>query len=322
MIAPPKPVNEASRLRALHDLDLLDTRPQERFDRFTRLAARSFRMPIALITLVDEKRQWFLSRQGLDAVQTSREASFCGHTILEAEVMVVPDAIADERFADNPLVIDDPQIRFYAGCPIAAPDGSRIGTLCLIDRQPRSLDDDDVALLRDLARMVEDDIAIHALATIDCLTGLSNRRGFDLLACRTLRLCKRLSRPASLLFIDIDEFKTVNDTLGHDAGDRTLRAFADLLIDGFRDSDVIGRLGGDEFCVLLADSSTSKAPAERLQRVLEEWNRDSRRPHALRCSIGVADFDPTKHEGLDDLIREADRFMYAIKRARRNASTA
>jgi PAS domain-containing protein len=143
----------------LRALGLLDTDAEERFDRITRLAQTLFDVPIALITLVDSDRQWFKSSQGLEAKETSRGESFCGHAILGKEILEVPDAAADERFRDNPLVTGTPKIRFYAGAPLAGPDGRIVGTLCLIDREPRSLSERQKRALRELAAFVERELA-------------------------------------------------------------------------------------------------------------------------------------------------------------------
>lgn len=151
----PVPRNEAARLHALRALELLDTPAEERFDRITRLAARMFNVPVALISLVDEDRQWFKSHTGTDARQTPRDQAFCAHAILSPQPLVVPDALTDERFADNPQVTGDARVRFYAGQRIQAADGSPIGTLCLVDHQPRQLDAGELATLRDLAALVE-----------------------------------------------------------------------------------------------------------------------------------------------------------------------
>ncbi len=151
----PLPANEEQRLRTLHSLALLDTPAEERFDRITRLAARLFNIPIALITLVDAERQWFKSRFGESMTQTPREQSFCAHAILDSETFVVNDALNDERFADNPLVSGQSRIRFYAGQPMVAPDGSRVGTLCLIDHRPREFSEAELQALRDLAALAE-----------------------------------------------------------------------------------------------------------------------------------------------------------------------
>lgn len=211
MMKPAIPVDEGTRIDALHSLKVLDTPPEERFDRLTRLARRLFGVPIALVSLVDTDRQWFKSCDGLDASETSRDASFCGHAILGDDIFLIPDAARDERFQDNPLVTGEPRIRFYAGCPLTVTNGSKLGTLCIIDRDPREFDDEDLALLKDLARMAEQELAAVQLATMDYLTKLTNRRGFDALSTHALGLCRRLHKPASLLYFDLDKFKPIND---------------------------------------------------------------------------------------------------------------
>ena len=164
MIPPAIPADEAARLGALIDLAVLDTDAEERFDRLTRLAARILDVPIALVSLIDRDRQWFKSRVGLAATETSREISFCGHAIHSDELFVVNDAALDDRFHDNPLVSDDPSIRFYAGRPLRAAAGERIGTLCVIDRQPRELSPEDRQTLDDLASLVERELQQRTLA--------------------------------------------------------------------------------------------------------------------------------------------------------------
>jgi PAS domain S-box-containing protein len=136
--------------------------PEERFDRITRLACRVFNVPIALVSLVDRDRQWFKSKQGIEAPQTSREISFCGHAITQEGPLVVSNALLDTRFADNPLVTGPPNVRFYAGHPVHGPDGSCIGTLCLIDRQPRMLSQEDLELLATLAAMIDRELSIES----------------------------------------------------------------------------------------------------------------------------------------------------------------
>lgn len=158
MQEPQLPPNEQQRLYALQQLCILDTPPEERLDRITRIATHFFNVPIALVTLVDTQRQWFKSCQGLDVSETPRSISFCGHTILGDTAMVVPDTLRDPRFADNPLVESEPRIRFYAGYPLSAADGSKLGTLCLIDRRPRKLRAADLDVLRDLAAWAEEEV--------------------------------------------------------------------------------------------------------------------------------------------------------------------
>lgn len=155
MPSAPLPPDEPQRLDALRRLLILDTPPEERFDRIVSFAADEFDAPIALVSLVDRDRQWFKARVGLEVCETSRDAAFCAHAILEPEVMVVEDALADPRFADNPLVLGPPHIRFYAGSPLEV-HGRRVGTLCVIDVRPRRFDATDAAILRGMRTLVEE----------------------------------------------------------------------------------------------------------------------------------------------------------------------
>ncbi|MDP1940782.1 MAG: PAS domain S-box protein, partial [Gallionella sp.] len=158
MLEPATPFDEASRLATLRGLEILDTPPEERFDRLTRLAQYIFGVPVALVSLVDSNRQWFKSCQGLDVSETPRSISFCGHAILDDQVFIVPDTLLDPRFADNPLVTSAPHIRFYAGHPLKAKNGSRLGTLCVIDSRPHHLSPIERDCLRDLAQCVSDEL--------------------------------------------------------------------------------------------------------------------------------------------------------------------
>ena len=321
MFTPALPVSEASRLETLRALNILDTAPEERFDRLTRLAKRLFGVSIALVSLVDANRQWFKSCQGIDASETPRDISFCGHAILGEDILLVPDALLDLRFHDNPMVVGEPKIRFYAGCPLTVPNGSKLGTLCLIDQEPRSFDEDDRQMLRDLARMAEQELAAVQLATMDELTLLSNRRGFMALGQQALSLCTRLTRPASMSFFDLDDFKAINDQFGHAEGDRALSSFASLLRQVFRDSDVVGRLGGDEFAVLMTNCSAadSEVALRRLQQAVDEHNRAGQRGYEIRFSVGVVAFEPSRHGAIQVMLSEADTLMYGRKRLKHAA---
>jgi anti-anti-sigma regulatory factor len=154
MHAAPLPPDEALRLAALHQYNILDTTPEEAFDDLTRLAAHICGTPIALVSLVDADRQWFKSAVGIEDLETPRDVAFCAHGILHKDVFVVPDALEDERFADNPMVIGDPHLRFYAGTPLTTPEGHTIGMLCVKDRAPRHLTPEQVEALRALGRQV------------------------------------------------------------------------------------------------------------------------------------------------------------------------
>ncbi len=155
MQAPAFPSNEAERLACLHHLCVLDTAPESRFDRLTRIAQQHFGTQMALISLIDSDRQWFKSRQGLEAEQTPRDISFCGHAILQDDIFEVSNALEDDRFADNPLVTGPPAIRFYAGAPLSTQDGFHVGTLCIIDPHPRKLTAAERNMLRDIADCIQ-----------------------------------------------------------------------------------------------------------------------------------------------------------------------
>jgi len=154
MRAAPIPENEAARLETLRQYQVLDTDSEEAFDDLTRLAAYICDTPTALISLVDANRQWFKARVGIQARETPRNISLCGHAIIHQGCFIVEDALFDERFADNPLVINEPFIRFYAGMPLISPEGFAIGTLCVMDRKPRQLDDKQIDALERLSNQV------------------------------------------------------------------------------------------------------------------------------------------------------------------------
>jgi len=315
----PIPRDEEERLVDLRSLDLLDTPTDERFDRITRIAQRCFGVPIALVSLIDEDRQWFKARVGLEAKEVPRELSFCAHAIMGDDILLVADASADERFRDNPLVTGDPGIRFYAGAPIDSPSGHKLGTLCVIDRSRRDFGGQDRALLRDLANLVEDEIATLQLTATDKLTHLNNRRGLLLTARQLLSYAKRMREPASLVFIDLRGLQRINDEFGHQAGDEALIEVARLLHDSLRESDVIARLGGGEFCVLFTGVPALGAGTAltRLQDAVKERNKKAQGKPQLALSIGLANWSPDSDETLDELIQRADRKMYANKKSQK-----
>ena len=316
MIKPPIPHDEEARLSALSATAVLDKGAEERFDRYTRLAQRMFNVPIAVISLVDRDCQRFKSVRGMSVSQTARDVSFCGHTILDDSVFVVEDAFADERFVDNPLVTGEPHIRFYAGCPLHSGDGHRLGALCIIDRQSRTLDAGELQALRDLAAMISADMSTLRLATVDELTALSNRRGFNMIADQSLQMCRRSNRCASLLLLDLDEFAKINEKLGVACGDKVLVEFAQMLKSSFRDSDVIGRLGDDTFCVLLTDTDFENAwvTVERFRTTLTTRNCLPGRKYKILFSAAVVQYDAERHDTPMRLLGDADLLMYERKR--------
>ncbi|MEM6512787.1 MAG: sensor domain-containing diguanylate cyclase [Pseudomonadota bacterium] len=316
MTGPATPFNEAARLASLHSLHILDTSPDERFDRVSRVARALFQVPAALVSLVDSDRVWYKSRLGVDTEQTGRDASFCGLTILQDEIFVVEDMLDDERFGEGSPYVEANPNRFYAGCPISGPGGQHIGTLCVIDPEPRIFSDGDKSLLKDLAKMVEDELLLLHETTSDELTRLKNRRGFSLYAEHMLGVARRDRMDARLAYFDLDGFKVINDTLGHDTGDEMLKAFAEVLESTFRRTDVIARLGGDEFAVLMTGNKLNSDAA--LMRLGENTNtRNETLDRNILWSVGLVDFRPDDHRTMEDLMAEADERMYEHKSRRR-----
>jgi diguanylate cyclase (GGDEF)-like protein len=314
MQAPKIPENEKERLSSLQSLNILDTPPEERFDRVTRLAKSLFKVPIALVSLVDENRQWFKSCFGIDASESGRDISFCGHSILQDDVFVVEDATKDERFRDNPFVTNEPHIRFYAGYPLTSHDGYNLGTLCIIDDKPRKLSEQDLALFIDLGLLAQQEIQAVQLATLDDLTQISNRRGFYMLAKHALATSKRQNLSSTVLFFDLDNFKAINDNYGHEEGDNALLYFTDCLLMSFRESDVLSRLGGDEFAVLLTNQEPDEVTKalKRFSMNLDEINKFASKKYVIEYSVGVLNVDDFE-KPVDTLLAEADRLMYQDK---------
>lgn len=351
MPAAPIPNNEAARIEALLGCQILDTPPEQRFDDLTLLAARITKAPIALVSLVDKGRQWFKSHHGIDATETPRDQAFCGYAILTpTKPLIVADTALDPRFIDNPLVTGEPGIRFYAGTPLVNEEGFALGTLCVIDTVPRELDAEQLEGLEVLGRQVTAQLQLtklidelqqqndeqarnfkrmleyknqlevsigdlERLSTTDTLTGLSNRRAFNQQLLMEFGRSVRQQTDLSLVMIDLDHFKQVNDRLGHPVGDEVLKSLGKLLKDNRRIYDTISRYGGEEFALIFPNTSPEQAEvlAERLRLQIEghTWPCD-----ALTASIGVTHRHPDDDN--QTFLSRADRALYAAKKAGRN----
>jgi diguanylate cyclase (GGDEF)-like protein len=327
----PIPADEPERLARVASTGLLYTPAEERFDRITRLARQFFGVQSCLISLIDSDQQWFKSRQGLNVACTARDVSFCSHAIIAEDVMVVEDTHADDRFAGNPMVLGAPHVRFYAGCPLLAREGSAVGTLCLLDPVPRLFARHQVQALEDFASWVETELqyqpmqqrltqlAAHATsmeraAMLDPLTGMWNRTGLDHFFSVRPRV------PHAVIVLDLDHFKNVNDTWGHLAGDQVLREVADRIRRTLRPEDFAARFGGEEFvmCVPQADMARAQLVAQRL---LAAIGNAPFMPAGVRCdmtaSIGVALYDGPD-AALTEAFAAADAMLYAAKQSGRN----
>lgn len=311
------PENEEARLRSLVRIDLLDTRDDERFERLTRICQKLFQVPIAVINLIDRERQWALACQGLSGREMKRDISFCAHAILQDEPLIISDARQDERFHDNPLVTGSPFIRFYAGYPVHLPDGAVAGTLCLVNSEPRHFTEDDIASMKDIASIVEDEFQVINLAMTDSLTEIPNRRGFYFSGEKRFREMQQSATAFDILYFDLDKFKPINDMWGHAEGDEVLKVFASALRQLLEPRDIVGRLGGDEFAVLLAGESDAQTYLSQLRDSLNAYNQRSGKPYNINYSFGIIKSDTDKYASLAEMIKESDSVMYSEKRRKR-----
>lgn len=313
MIRPPIPRDEDERLAALRRLALLDTEPDEAFERVARIARRLFEVRWSFVSLLDEERLWFKAHPGTEVSGAPRDLSFSGHAVAAEEPLIVEDARLDERFFDNPLVIAEERVVFYAGIPIRSPDGYTVGVLSIVDSNERRFSADDLHDLEDLAAIVEREIATHYRACLDEVTGVYNRRGFYAIGRSAVARAAERGTPLSVAYVDVDGLKTVNDAHGHGVGDNALLAVAQSLRSTTRASDVIGRLGGDEFSLVLFDCTLAgtepilAALEERFASELAAISPDLR----LGLSAGAADLQPGR--SLEELIELADAKMYERK---------
>lgn len=332
---------EARRLQALADYQILDTPEASAFDDLVEVLSLICEAPIAVVNFIDRDRQWFKSVKGLAVRETPRDISICAHAILQRGLFIVPDTTLDPRFASNPLVTGDPHLRFYAGALLESRDGYPLGTLCVLDYRPRELSERQRFALQALANQVMAHMELMyahreqveliseleatrnelaKLATTDPLTGLLNRRAFEQRLDQEVSLIKRGAPPAALMLIDLDHFKTVNDTLGHKAGDEVIVRFTELCREAFRQADVIGRWGGDEFMVMLPRSSVVEAwhAAERLHQLLAITPmRDNDTPACFStASIGVCSLNGSGN--MEECLHRTDELLYRAKELGRN----
>lgn len=325
-------LDEAERLAALRNYQVLDTVAELSFDRITRAAADVCGAPMALISLVDEHRLWFKSNIGVALKKTIRSNSFCAQAIRQDGLLIVPDASADPRFADNPLLMQPSGVRFYAGAPLITPGGHRIGTLCVLDRKARAngLNAMQSGVMQTLSAQVVAELELGRTAARiawlmrhDTLTELPNR-----LMCQE-RLTQALAAATSrsnayhvgVVSLDLDHFKRVNDVFGHDAGDALLQRVAAILAGFIRPGETAARLGGDEFILILPDCHTNTALQHRMDDLLERL----RQPYLFdgnvldgRASIGIATF-PRHCRDAGGLLKKAATAMYRAKSAGRDS---
>lgn len=345
----PAPRHKRSRSRrriAIGRYQILDSAPEPDFDNITMLAARIFGTQSAAISFIDDHRQWFMAKCGMEQRETPVSVSFCAHALENDAIFVIKDARSDPRFAANPLVTGEPRVRFYAGMRILATDGTPIAALCVFDPEPRpqGLTKVEQTTLRVLASQVESLLELRRLvlerqaqvvaqsdlseklrhvAEHDVLTGLPHRGLFHKRLMEAMRHAQQNDTRVALIFVDVDHFKQINDSLGHDGGDALLCRFAERLRATIRKTDTVARLGGDEFGVLLTgidrDEEITEIVRSLNQRLHEPFEHHGRMIDC-RASIGLAIF-PDHAATPEFLTKCADLALAEAKRVRGCAKT-
>jgi diguanylate cyclase (GGDEF)-like protein len=320
----PIPPNESERIRAVRSYDVLDSKPEVDFDALTRVAAHTFNVPVAVVGLMDSERLWFKSRLGLDAPQLDRQLAFCAHAVMHpGEVLVVEDLQQDARFKHNPLVTQPPNVRFYAGAPLVDPDGFALGTIAVVDTKPRSLNEHEKEVLQDLAVLVmtalenrRRSLLLMRLAMTDHLTGVSNRAQFDRALETELSHAKRSAEQFSVLCMDLDGFKEINDRYGHLAGDEVLCEVARRLQQQLRTEDMVSRIGGDEFGIIIRDGTEDSAHALS-QRITNAMTTPISLSDGNNVGVGISIGMTAYNDSIDShysLLAQADSALYEAKR--------
>jgi diguanylate cyclase (GGDEF)-like protein len=312
--------DELGRLAALRRYDIVDTPDEEAFQRIVELVRSVLDVPMAAVSLIDAKREWMKASIGSLPRQIAREQSFSSEAINRQGPMAVSNATEDGRFATNPLVTGSPHIRAYLGVPLTTPDGYNIGVLCVYDEEPRPFNSRDAGILEKFAQIVLEQLDLRQITSQDAMTGALSRRGFMAEVDKEFVRAHRYDRPSALVMIDVDRFREVNARHGYPAGDAVLTAIANAVMSGMRKSDVLGRVGGEEFALLLPETDMRAAHdvAERIRRSIEATIIDTDAGEIrATVSLGVAPLPP-RAEGPVGWLAEADIALYEAKHLGRN----
>jgi EAL domain-containing protein (putative c-di-GMP-specific phosphodiesterase class I)/GGDEF domain-containing protein len=302
---------EQRRLKALETLGILDTPTEERFDALIRLAKRVLKMPMTAFSLVDSNRLWFKARSGVTPPAVLRAGSFCATTIESNTINVISDTFADIRFADNPLVKNAPYIRFYAGYPVHAAEGSIIGTFIMLDTKPRTMSEDELQVLRQLGQLVERELYTNALDDIDEVSRVYNHQATELKVPAILGMCGTLLLPCTLR---VFELLDVAHGPGNEAGRKShyvLAEFARILLDCYPDADFIGRFDRDNFVTLQIepDDKEDKLARWKLESAVRSYNRNALPGLEINYRIGTAHTLPARDYNFQSLLDQADSMM-------------
>ena len=321
MKAPAVPDNETDRVRELDKSGIVYSPAEDRFDRITRLACRIFNVPIALVSIVDADKQWFKSRQGVTSAETPRDISFCGHAILQERTFIIPDALEDPDFADNPMVTNPPFVRFYAGHPLAF-GPYKFGTLCIIDQKPRQLDYEEIDILESLARWAENELKLNMYSKaqgdlirrlkaaqrremIDPRIGTWNPDGIRALLERDLLKRSASNLVLGIMLIRLYDWKAIEEDLAREQCDELLSGVAQRIRSNIRPSDIIGRLESGDFIVVLdgCDKEDCQHFAVRiLQALRSSLYRAGKKEIRVAANIGITSARSSQFNKVEDCI--------------------
>lgn len=340
MLERPFANTETLQLAELQALSMFYTPLEGRFDRLTRLAQRAFGAPATAIALVHNGRLWLKSVQGWNIQEMELERSFCGRVIRTGKPVVVEDTQLDPEFVGHPLVTEPPRFRFYAGSPLLDHNGNAIGTLAIYDIKPRQFTAGDIQALRDLTDLVQRELFAAQIcetqeqliakldlarrsAMIDALTRVWNRRAAQELLALAMQQAERDDTVLGACMIDVDSFKSINDTHGHQVGDQVLRKVAATLASNVRAGDAVCRYGGDEFLLILHKTSREEVEriAERIEQRVSEFPIKTRSgPVPVQISTGVAVRSAGRRMTSEDLVEVADQALYRARQGRRSGA--
>lgn len=316
----PVPANESHRLRELERYGLDNGTDDPQFCRILELVTDLLEMPIGLVSIVDQDRQRFLCRHGIEERSTPRKMAFCAHAIVGDKPLVVENALLDERFAANPLVLGPPHIRFYAGSPLRTQRGYNLGTLCVIDQKPRAFSERQQKWLTQLAELLMRELEWRHLSRLCPLTGLHRRDSFFELADKEFKRAKSNGWPLALLSFDIDNFRLINMRWGHAEGDRVLVDLVGVCKRMLDEDDLMARIYDEEFCLLIVgkDDAAALALAELVRHSITQMHGIfSTSEYRVCISGGISSLSQADHS-FADLYARAEQALLLAKNNGRN----
>ena len=326
------------RIANMHSLDLFCTPIEERFERITRLARRALQVPVAAVTVLNGEKQWFKSVIGWGVSELPRQHGLCRMITTEKRLLIIPDTLAEPRSADAAIVTSAPHFRAYAGHALLNEHGALAGTFAVFDVRARKFTPAERQTIADLAAMTQRELLSDRLddahsaliaklsvarreAMMDPLTRLWNRRGASVLLKAAFDEADQYRTPLTLALLDLDNFKRINDSYGHQIGDEVLRKVSGRLVGAVRAGDAVCRIGGDEFLIVMreADAKPASQIAERVRRTITESpipTRDGALP--MSVSVGFTIRNPDEELSVDELLGRADQALLESKAAGRN----